>query len=185
VRFLPFSRNKGKADGGFGVKKLRIIKGGPLLNEHKLLPVAGLLFSAIAWGIIWYPYRLLGDAGVSGEMAIFVTYLVALITTTLFYPRAWQQFSRAPGVLAVVAIASGWCNLAYVLGVLAGEVMRVTLLFYLAPLWTVPFARFILKERISSVGYLVIFFAFCGAVVMLWNPGWGLPMPTTRAEYRS
>ncbi|MES2354338.1 MAG: DMT family transporter [Pseudomonadota bacterium] len=165
------------------MKKLRIIKGGPVLNEHKLLPVAGLLFSAVAWGIIWYPYRLLGGIGVSGEMAILVTYLVALIATTVFSPHAWRQFARAPGTLMVVAIAAGWCNLAYVLGVLSGEVMRVTLLFYLAPLWTVPFARVILKERISGVGYLVVFFAFCGAVVMLWNPVWGLPMPSTNAEW--
>jgi hypothetical protein len=28
--------------------------------------IFGLLFGATCWGAIWYPYRLLADAGVSG-----------------------------------------------------------------------------------------------------------------------
>ncbi|HVK54352.1 MAG TPA: DMT family transporter [Burkholderiales bacterium] len=153
------------------------------MNDNKLLPVGALLFSATAWGVIWYPYRLLEKAGVVGEMATFVTYLTALVLISLLFPMAWRQFGRAPGALAVIALSGGWCNLAYVLGTLSGEVMRVLLLFYLAPLWTVPLARFILKEKISFSGYAVVFLALCGAMVMLWNPSLGLPIPTSGAEW--
>jgi drug/metabolite transporter (DMT)-like permease len=153
------------------------------LNENKLYPVAALVFGATAWGVIWYPYRLLDAAGVGGEVATLVTYLLALVATTLAFPRAWGEFPRAPIALGVVALAAGWCNLAYVLGMLRGEVMRVLLLFYLAPLWTVPLARFILQENVNRSGYFVVLLAFSGALVMLWNPAWGLPVPATAAEW--
>ena len=48
-----------------------------------------------------------------------------------------------PPLAWVMGLAIGWSNLAYVLGILEGEVMRVLLLFYLAPLWTVPIARIV------------------------------------------
>ena len=153
------------------------------MNENKLYPITALIFSAVMWGIVWYPYRLLEGAGVRGELSTLVTYLVALVGTTLLFPRAWLEVSRAPVALAVVGLAAGWCNLAYVLGILHGEVVRVLLLFYLAPLWTVPLAHFILRESVNRSGYAVVLFAFCGAVVMLWNPALGLPWPSNAAEW--
>jgi drug/metabolite transporter (DMT)-like permease len=81
-----------------------------------------------------------------------------------------------------MGLAIGWSNLAYVLAILQGEVMRVLFLFYLAPLWTVPLAHFILGERLDRAGFGVMGLAFCGAMVMLWKPDLGVPWPTSRAE---
>lgn len=153
------------------------------MTENKLWPIAGLLFAGTMWGIMWYPYRLLNQAGIAGEVSTCVTYAAALFGATLLFPRAWRELACAPMALAGVALAAGWCNLSYVLAILDGEVMRVLLLFYLAPLWTVPLAGIILRERVNRIGYLVILFAFLGAVVMLWNPAAGLPIPSDRAEW--
>jgi drug/metabolite transporter (DMT)-like permease len=153
------------------------------LNSNKLFPLVALLFGASLWGIIWYPYRLLQQAGVQGVLATFACYLLAVAMASLMFARAWREFAGAPVVLSLLALSSGWCNLSYVLGVLHGEVMRVLLLFYLAPLWTVPLARFVLKERIGRAGYAVIGMALGGAVVMLWKPALGLPLPTSYAEW--
>lgn len=152
-------------------------------GANSLRPIAGLLFAATLWGIVWYPYRLLRGAGMGGEVSTLVTYLVALFATLLLFPRAIREFARAPLVLSAVALSAGWCNFSYVLAVLNGEVIRVLLLFYLAPLWTVPLARLILREHTGRVGYLVVLLAFCGAVVMLWNPAAGLPIPSNRVEW--
>ncbi len=67
-------------------------------------------------------------------------------------------------LLLCIGLCAGWANLAYVLGVIHGEVMRVLLLFYLAPLWTILFARLLLNEQLSLHGYLVIapFISRCG-----------------------
>lgn len=150
---------------------------------HASLPAGALLVAAFVWGVIWYPYRLLEAAGVSGSVATLATYAVALAVSLPFF--AAQTFAyrhRWRGLLAV-ALASGWTNLAYVLAVLHGEVMRVMLLFYLAPLWTVLFARLLLGERPHLLGYVVIALALTGAVTMLYPGDGRLPLPDNAAEW--
>lgn len=139
--------------------------------------------AAFTWGVIWYPYRLLEQAQVSGGLATLATYAVALAAVWPFVHRqAWAHRHRWRGLLAV-ALASGWTNLAYVLAVLQGEVMRVMLLFYLAPLWTIVFARLILGERPHLMGYLVIGLSLAGVVTMLHTGDGRLPLPDNAAEW--
>jgi drug/metabolite transporter (DMT)-like permease len=71
----------------------------------------------------------------------------------------------------------------YVLAVIGGEIMRVVLLFYLAPVWTVIFARWLLGEKLSISGWLIMAFSFAGALTMLWPEGGGLPLPANQAEW--
>ncbi|MGQ9684904.1 MAG: DMT family transporter [Thiobacillaceae bacterium] len=151
--------------------------------RHPLLPGGTLLVAAFTWGVIWYPYRLLEQAQVSGGLATLATYAVALVCALPFvYRQALAHRHRWRGLLAV-ALASGWTNLAYVLAVLQGEVMRVMLLFYLAPLWTIVFARLILGERPHLMGYLVIGLSLAGAVTMLHTGDGRLPLPDNAAEW--
>ena len=144
--------------------------------------VASLLAGATVWGLIWYPYRVLNAAGLSGVRATILTYLVALVFGMLV-AVARERCERPSRWLAAVGLAAAGCNVGYVLGMLHGEVMRVLLLFYLAPLWTVLLARLILAERAGRGGMLVIALSFAGAMVMLWQPRLGLPLPTRAAEW--
>ncbi len=45
-------------------------------DNKNFFAVFGLLFGAFCWGIIWYPYRIMADAGVSGVVSSFYTYLI-------------------------------------------------------------------------------------------------------------
>ncbi|MDD5241882.1 MAG: DMT family transporter [Sulfuricella sp.] len=153
-----------------------------MASKEKLLAVSGLLSGAVIWGVIWYPYRLLEQMGVSGALSSFATYLIPLLLGfTLYSERV--RLRHFPPILLLIGLTSGWTNLAYVLAVIHGEVMRVLLLFYLSPLWTVLLARLILHERLRFHGYLVMALSFSGAVVMLWRPGMGLPLPQNAAEW--
>ena len=147
------------------------------------LPVLALLMSATLWGMIWYPYRLLSHMGVSGLMATFMTYSVALMVGLPLYRRQWRNILAARGWWLAIVVTSGWTNTAYVLAVIHGEVMRVSLLFYLAPLWTILFSRLLLAERLSRTGYHVVLLSLSGAVIMLWRPDGGLPIPGNAAEW--
>jgi drug/metabolite transporter (DMT)-like permease len=147
------------------------------------LPVASLLVGASLWGVVWYPYRLLGAAGMDGAWASALTYGVALVAGSAAFLGHWRDVRRAPWACLAMGLAIGWSNLAYVIGVLEGEVMRVLLLFYLAPLWTVPLAHLLLGERLDGRGALVMAIALAGAAVMLWHPQMGLPWPSSRAEW--
>ena len=149
----------------------------------RFLPVLGLLFGASMWGLIWYPYRLLQDDGVGGVVSSLASYAIPLVLALPFF---WPHLKPARpylGWLALLGLAAGWTNMGYVLAVIGGEVMRVVLLFYLAPVWTVIFSRWLLGERLSVWGWLIMVFSFAGALTMLWPQGGGLPLPANQAEW--
>lgn len=137
----------------------------------------------MVWGLIWYPYRVLDQSGVPGEPATLLTYSIALVIGLLLSGSIWRELRVAGWWGVALILCAGWTNLGYVLAILGGEVMRVLLLFYLAPLWTVLFSRLLLKEKLNRYGYAVIALSMGGAMVMLWEPSLGLPMPQNRAEW--
>jgi drug/metabolite transporter (DMT)-like permease len=157
--------------------------GSPLLKPPVSLPTLALLAGASLWGVVWFPYRLLAAGGIDGLWSTLFTYGLALIVGVCVFPRHALVLRRLPPLAMLMGLAIGWSNLAYVLAVLQGEVMRVLLLFYLAPLWTVPLARFFLGERLDTRGLVVMALAFAGAVTMLWRPELGFPWPSSRAEW--
>jgi drug/metabolite transporter (DMT)-like permease len=153
------------------------------VTEGKTTAVLGLLTGALVWGLIWYPYRALEQVGVSGSLATLASYGVGLLVATALFRRELGPLLRPDPTLALIALSAGWCNLAYVLGTIHGQVMQVLLLFYLAPLWTVLFARLLLDERPGAVGAVVILVSLTGAALMLWHPGARLPLPRSGAEW--
>jgi drug/metabolite transporter (DMT)-like permease len=145
--------------------------------------VLALLAGASLWGVLWYPYRVLAQAGIDGLWSTLFTYGLALVLGIVVFPRQARILLRIPPVALLMGLAIGWSNLAYVLGVLEGEVMRVLLLFYLAPLWTPPMARYILREALDRRQLVVMALAFAGAITMLYRPELGFPWPQSRAEW--
>lgn len=157
-------------------------------SKQYVFPVAGILSGALVWGLIWYPYRVLQETGVSGPLATLITYLLAMLCGAFMLPRVWRELRlyykvRAGWWAVGLVLSAGWANLGYVLAMLHGEVMRVLLLFYLAPLWTILFSYWLLGERLNRYGYLVIALSFSGAVIMLWEPQLGLPLPQNLSEW--
>jgi drug/metabolite transporter (DMT)-like permease len=155
---------------------------GVAVQFTKLTPIFGLLTGATVWGLIWYPYRVLEHAGVAGELAATLTYAIAFVFgVTVFRKRlAWEWISLP---LAGIGLSAGWANIGFTYAVIYGDVMRVVLLFYLAPVWTVMLARFLLGEKLTGGGYALMALAFSGAVVMLWDPRMSVPVPRDPAEW--
>jgi drug/metabolite transporter (DMT)-like permease len=144
--------------------------------------VAALLTGASIWGLIWYPYRLLEAAGLAGIPATTLTYAVALVLGILLFGSRLRG-TRVDAWLVAIALSAAGCNFGYVLAMLHGQVMRVLLLFYLAPLWTVLLARLLLAERLTASSGGVVVLAMVGAGVMLWRPQLGAPWPATGEEW--
>lgn len=141
-----------------------------------------LLVAATTWGLLWYPYRLLEAKGISGSLASLITYLLGMALLFTWYRGRLRLTGFSYGGLIAVALATGWTNLAYVLAVIQGEIMRVLLLFYLAPLWTIPFAWLLLRERPNAWAWLLIVLSIAGAWIMLAD-GSGWPWPGNVAEW--
>ena len=144
--------------------------------------LVSLLTGATIWGLIWHPYRVLEGMAVSAVLAATLTYFVAFLLGFPLFRRQLAGF-RPSWMLALIGLVAGGCNLGYVLATVHGEVMRVLLLFYLAPLWTVLLARLLLNEKVSLPGTAVIALSLAGAVVMLWQPSLGMPLPKEGAEW--
>ncbi len=155
----------------------------PANRTDSLLPVLSLLLSATMWGLIWYPLRFLEAGGLQGEWQALVLYAAATVVALPVLPAAWRALRGRPVSLSVMALASGWCNLAFMLAVLQGSVVRALLLFYMSPLWAVLLGRLLLGERLAAEGVLVLVVAVSGAAVMLWDPAIGLPWPHAAADW--
>lgn len=153
-------------------------------NSTHYIAVSGLLFGAVCWGIIWYPYRIMAEAGVSGAASSFYTYLIATAIASIYCAKHWRGLLALPTTIIWLGLVAGWTNLAYVLAVIDGEVMRVMLLFYLSPLWTLILAHFWLKEKTQLAGYIAISISLIGAFIMLYEPSVsGLPLPRNTSEW--
>lgn len=154
-------------------------------NDNKnFFAVFGLLFGAFCWGVIWYPYRIMNDAGASGIVSSFYTYLIAILLAGLFFIRYWRNVLQVPPSIIWLSLVAGWTNMSYVLAIIDGEVMRVMLLFYLSPLWTLILAHWMLGEKTQWPGLLAIFASLLGAYTMLYDPEVSsIPLPANKAEW--
>lgn len=65
------------------------------------------------------------------------------------------------------ALICGITNLAYVLAVINGEIVRAMLLFFLSPIWTIVLSFVFLREKIRPNHYIAACLSIIGAFAML------------------
>ena len=148
-----------------------------------IIPIISLLLSVTMWGILWYPLRVLESYGVPGLWTTLLFYGAAFLVglCVVFWLRQGVRGSLPD--LLIMACASGWTNVAFILAIIEGNVVRIMLLFYLSPLWTVILGRLVLGEVLSRSAQFTMFLAMVGAVIMLWNDQAGMPWPQDRADW--
>jgi drug/metabolite transporter (DMT)-like permease len=152
-------------------------------QANRLLPILSLLFSATLWGIIWYPLRLLEEQGLAGLWSALISY-GAVLCVFLWVPlRERHSLTRNLLPYVLMGLSAGWCNVAFIMAVLDGNVVRVLLLFYLSPFWAVCLGWLLLGERLDLQSLLVFAIAVVGAVIMLWDESLGLPWPRDTADW--
>ncbi len=152
-------------------------------QDNPLLPVLSLLFSATLWGLVWYPLRLLEDQGLTGLWSAMISYGAILVVFSWVLLRDRQSLTANIVPLVLMGLSAGWCNVAFIMAVLDGNVVRVLLLFYLSPFWAVCLGWFMLDERLDGKSMLVFAVAVTGAVIMLWNEAVGVPWPKDEADW--
>ncbi len=152
-------------------------------QDHRLLPVISLLFSATLWGVVWYPLRLLEGQGLGGVWSALVSYGAILCVFSWVLVRERQSLASNLLPLVLMGLSAGWCNVAFIMAVLDGHVVRVLLLFYLSPFWAVCLGWFMLGERLDGRSLLVFAIAVTGAIIMLWNEAVGIPWPRDNADW--
>jgi drug/metabolite transporter (DMT)-like permease len=150
--------------------------------DGSLVPAAAVAGSAVLWGCWWWPLRWLDAAGLPGDWASLSVYVVA---TAVLAPVAWarrRHFAAGGWLLVAVGGLFGVMLVLWNRGVIVGDVLRVTLLFYLAPVWATLFARALLKTPVPPLRVLSIALGLGGAAVVLSGGhgaagGAALPLP--------
>ncbi len=152
-------------------------------DARRFYPALAMMTGASLWGVIWYPMRLLEAGGLVGLWLTLTMYGAALVVSLPYTLKAFPEFIRRPGWLALLMISAGWTNLAFVEAVLEGNILRVLLLFYLSPLWATLMGWLFLRERITRIALASLVIAMAGALLMLWNPVLGAPWPQGKADW--
>ena len=148
----------------------------------RLAPVAALVVNAFVWGCSWWPFRALQHEGVHPLWSTAVIYLVAFTGFVVWRPAALPELLRTPA-LWLLAAAAGMTNVGFNWAVSIGDVVRVVLLFYLMPAWSVLIAWPLLGERPSIAGLGRLGLALAGVAVVLDTAGTGLPWPRALPEW--
>lgn len=137
---------------------------------HSPLPFAALLFNAFVWGLAWWPFQRMHQAGLHPLWATACMYAVVLLALLAWRPGIVRQLRDHPE-LWLLAVASGLNNVAFNWAVTIGDVVRVILLFYLMPAWAVLLAWRILGERPTPAALMRLALAFAGVVLVLLPQG--------------
>lgn len=133
---------------------------------HNFLPVLALVFNAFVWGVSWWPFRQLHGAGVHPLWATALVFTLAVVGLLLARPGVFTR-TRAYPALWLLAVSSGLTNVAFNWAVTVGDVVRVVLLFYLMPAWSVLLAWRVLGERPTRLAVLRLVMAFAGVVLVM------------------
>jgi len=132
-----------------------------------MLPVWVLLFSASMWGLSSLPLKAFAAYGLSGPLLALVAFGFAGLLGLPLLLREYTQWRRSLAMLVLLALVGGWGNTAYVTALVQGDVVRVMLLFYLLPAWSVLGGRVFLGERISLRRGSAVALALTGAFLVV------------------
>lgn len=152
------------------------------MHKPVLGPVLGLLFNALAFGVSWWPLREMQMRGLHPLWATAFMYGLALVAVSLLRPSAWRGILRHPALWWLFA-ASGLTNLGFNWAVTMGDVVRVVLLFYTMPAWSVLLAWWLLGERPKGLALLRLALALAGVALVLKTPEMAWPWPSSLWDY--
>lgn len=139
----------------------------PRISPPAWLPLGILTFSAMMWGLTWWPLKQFGAAGLSGPFISFVSYGLVGLAGLPFLWRERLAWRGQAGLLMLLALFGGWANASFVYALMIGDVVRVMLLFYLAPVWSVIGGKLFLHETVTRRRLLAVSISLFGAFLVI------------------
>ena len=156
----------------------------PGRTPHTAPAVAGLLLNALVWGLSWWPFKRLEQLGLHPLWATAMVYGLSFVAIALWCRAAGLPRGRwraHPGLWWLL-LASGLTNVGFNWAVTVGDVVRVVLLFYLMPAWSVLVAWWLLGERPTPGALLRLVLALAGLATVLHRPDSPWPVPESLAD---
>lgn len=163
----------------------------PAAAGESLLPQFAIVVAALLWGLWWIPVRGLEAGGLRGDWVSVALYGVGALGLLPFLVAFWlkdrNSFWNGAGSAALAGLFCGIALAFWNHALLVGEVVRVTLLFYTAPIWSTLLAALFLGEPLTLRRLVTITLGLSGAAVVLgFTPEAGLsglPLPQGEADW--
>jgi drug/metabolite transporter (DMT)-like permease len=133
------------------------------------MAVSALLGGAVLWGLFWWPLKELNAAGIHGSFVQAVAYGLPALVLLPWALRNPPRRNQA-GLMLLIALLGGWANASFATSLTYGSVVRVLLLFYLAPVWTILAARLFLGEPFTRLRMTALALALAGLAATLGGP---------------
>jgi drug/metabolite transporter (DMT)-like permease len=140
------------------------------------LAVLALALNALVWGLSWWPLRQLDVDGLHPLWTTACVFTLATVVLSFISPSGWLHFKQHPQLWWLMA-ASGLTNVGFNWAVTTGDVVRVVLLFYLMPTWSLLLAWWLLGERPTRGALTRLGLALMGVVLVLKTPESPWPLP--------
>jgi drug/metabolite transporter (DMT)-like permease len=141
-----------------------------------VLAVLALALNALVWGLSWWPLRQLDADGLHPLWTTACVFTLATVVLSFISPSGWLHFKQHPQLWWLMA-ASGLTNVGFNWAVTTGDVVRVVLLFYLMPTWSLLLAWWLLDERPTRGALMRLGLALLGVVLVLKTPESPWPLP--------
>jgi drug/metabolite transporter (DMT)-like permease len=145
------------------------------------LAIAALLLNAMVWGVSWWPFQMLQAQGLHPLWATALVYGLCLVVVWVLRPQAARGWRQHPWLWLLV-LASGLTNVGFNWAVTIGDVVRVVLLFYLMPAWSILIAWWLLGERPTRRAGVRLVLALAGVAIVLKKPDTPWPVPESTAD---
>ncbi|MEO7242673.1 MAG: DMT family transporter [Variovorax sp.] len=146
------------------------------------MPALALMVNALVWGVSWIVFRQLVAHGWHPLWTTAIVYLCIAIFMLVGRRQRLRGFAARRGLL-LLAAAAGLTNVGFNWAVTLGDVVRVVLLFYLMPLWSVLLAWLLLGERPTPAALARVAVALAGVVIILKTPQVDWPLPNSLPDW--
>ena len=146
------------------------------------LAVGALVINALVWGVSWWPFRDMQSHGLHPLWSTTLIYVLATVAVLAWKPGAWRVVVQHRGLLMLM-VAAGLTNVGFNWAVTVGDVVRVVLLFYLMPAWSVLIAWAMLGEKPTTGSLLRLLLAWVGVILVLKSPESPWPVPNSLADW--
>jgi len=138
------------------------------------LAVLVLLVSSIGWGLTWLPLKGLNEMGLDGLQLILIAFASGSLLLLPMLIKQYVSWKNSIVLMLMIAFTGGVANASFQTAMYHGDVIRVMILFYMLPVWSVIGGRIFLKEKIDLIRIIAITLCLSGAYVILdiWNTSW-------------
>ena len=131
---------------------------------HSSKTVSLVALCAILWGLYWVPIHVLSSRGLSGPMVSLLLTLAATLIALPIWLRSKPRLPEWRSLLGAIGIGAAFSL--YGIAITYSDVVRVVLLFYIAPAWSTIIECLFFGRRWSWRSLFGIALSLLGIIVI-------------------